>query len=296
MMRRWRNFTTVRRRRPDPPWTTAAAPPPVLVPGFIGGNPRWMPTARRGEFTVSPPAAPVVVDRRSRRPAAMLLARRGEFYLTPFPAVVPAGPAPLVPAMRRAPHSYSLPTRATLFADPPWPQVAPAPPPAMAPKYLRTSTRPILSRRAGEYLPVPPTVSLAPRWAGRRTQFLPVRRGEFLLFAPSPTTVPPVPRRTSRATVTPVRRGRFILFVSPTVLPVAPGVPPKTASRRQQLAAVRRGRFQSLPLVGASVGPQLRDITLTLGQLTTGWTTGTLTTGWSAGELGTGWTTGQLEV
>lgn len=319
MMRRWRNFTVVRRRRPDPPWTVTAPPP-----GFMGGNPRWAPVARRGKFTVAPLAALVVAGRWPRRPMVMLLARRGEFFPVPFPLVVPAGPAPLVPSMRRAPHSYSLLTRPRLFTEPPWPQIAAASPPPLAPMFIRTTARPVPYRRPGEYQQLPPPVQGVPRGARRRIPFLPARRGEFvpfpsatstppawdvrrppramsarrgefLLFTPPAAVPPPTPRRTPRLALA-VRRGRFIQLVSPVVTPVAPGVPPKLASRRRQLAAARHGRFQSMALVGAPVGPVLRDITVTFGPLTTGWVTGDVATGWSTGTPTTGWTIGQLEV
>lgn len=323
MMRRWRNLPVARRRRADPPWVVTQAPPAPVPPAFVSGTARWVPVVRRGRFLAVPAVLPLVPSVARRRPMLWsaahrgrfqpvpstadtpivawrrralvgVTARRGDFFPAPFPTVVPAGPGPVPPSMRRAPHATALIRRPSLFAEPVWPQQAPPAPPPFVPRATRPPAR-LLQPRRGHYQQTPPLdLTVPPRWRRRPPIVLGIRRGEF---GAVPLQIPVPPRSRRRATpLLTVRRGEFFIFVPAQVPPPPPpAMAPGRLSRRRQLTGIRRGRFA--PVVEAQDGqPISRDITITYGRLKTGWSTGELANGWATGRPGSNWTTGQLEV
>lgn len=273
------------RRRPTrysaPPWVGAS--PPSVPPTVVRAPRRCLPVGRPGEYLPLPPAPPRPVTWATRHRPVVYLARRGEYFTVPYAVVPPAGSGPLPPSMRRAPHSFSLLRRPSLYAEPVWPQVA-QPPPTFVPRPCRPRGRPVASRR-GEYLPIPPVISTVPPWARRSPRAVQVRRsGEF---APLPRATPWIPPRDRRKIVLPtVRRGQIVLF-APTVpaVPSTTTIPTRLGQRRWTPMSARAGAFLAVSLVGAAPVPG-RDLQLSIGRAGTLWSIGPAGSLWSAGKAG----------
>lgn len=218
---------------------------PSWTPSPVRARPRWVLSARRGEFrgVAAPQDAPPPNLTRARA-RLVLPPRRGSFAAPPRPSL---GPAPLVPSLIRNSRRWTVRWRPGGFFDLSA-SLAPQAVPAQARTRPRTATRP----RSGRWFTAPPQAPWTPPVAGRaRVRAGATRRAEFI---PAPVQVAPAQAPTWLPFLGRVRprfglpaRAGFLPVVPEPVVPAAPAFPPPVTRSRVRAAAVRRSAFLRLP-------------------------------------------------